>query len=116
MADVISAAFMLAGALLCLLAGIGLHRFDDVFARMHVATKPPTLGLLLVAIGVSVELASAGAIAKMVLVSLLALLTAPTAAHMIGRAAYRSGNELSDNTILDELAPYVEGESGDQPR
>lgn len=105
---VIASILLLSGAVLCLIAGIGLHRFDDVFARMHVATKPATLGVILVALGAGVALADSGAIAKLVLVVLLALITAPTAAHMIGRAAYRSGNELSPDTVLDELAEQAE--------
>ncbi len=105
-ADVASAVFVLAGAGLCLLAGIGLHRFDDVFARMHIATKPPTLGIISIAVGVAIELADddPAAIAKVVLVILAALITAPTAAQMMSRAAYRSGNELAESTVVDELA------------
>ena len=99
---------ILAGSLLTLVAAIGMVRFDDVFARMHIATKPPTLGLILLAVGVGIELGGEdlGADAKIVLIVLLALITAPTAAQMMGRAAYRSGNELAASTVLDELADH----------
>lgn len=117
--QVIASVLMLSGAVLCLIAGIGLHRFDDVFARMHVATKPATLGVILVVLGAGVSLADAGAVAKLVLVVLLVLVTAPTAAHMIGRAAYRSGTELSPDTVLDDVAdldgPADPPESTDPP-
>lgn len=43
----IAAFLLVSGATLSLLGAIGIHRFDDVFARMHAATKPVTLGLLL---------------------------------------------------------------------
>lgn len=103
MGDVIASVFMLSGALLCLVAAVGLQHFPDVFARMHVATKPATLGTILVLIGAAVSLADAGDTAKLALVAGLQLVTSPTAAHMIGRSAYRSGNELSPTTVLDEL-------------
>ena len=46
-ADVISAALMLLGALSCLLGAIGLVRLPDLAARLQAATKPQTLGLAL---------------------------------------------------------------------
>jgi multicomponent Na+:H+ antiporter subunit G len=49
--DVLAAALTLAGAALALVAGVGMVRFPDVFARMHAATKPATLGLLLIVLG-----------------------------------------------------------------
>ena len=47
--DVAGAVLLLLGAFLCLAAAVGLVRFPDVLSRMHAATKPQTLGLLLVA-------------------------------------------------------------------
>jgi multicomponent Na+:H+ antiporter subunit G len=49
--DVLSAALLLTGTALAVLAGLGLVRFPDVFSRMHAATKPATLGLLCVTLG-----------------------------------------------------------------
>ncbi|CAN5899395.1 monovalent cation/H(+) antiporter subunit G [soil metagenome] len=104
MRDAVSSALLLSGVVLVLLAGIGLQRFPDVFARMHAATKAATLGLLLVLAGVALQLRSPGDMAKLVLVAILMFVTAPVGAHMIGRAAYREGNELSPDTSIDELA------------
>ena len=41
----------LAGALLTLLAAIGVVRFRDVLERMHAVTKASTVGLLFVLVG-----------------------------------------------------------------
>lgn len=101
--DTVVAALLLGGVALALLAAVGLQRFPDVFARMHAATKPATLGLLCILTGTAVHLADAGAVAKLALVIVLQFVTAPVGAHMIGRGAYRSGTELSSATTVDEL-------------
>ena len=44
--DTVAGVCLIAGALLCLAAGIALVRFPDVLSRMHAAAKPQVLGLL----------------------------------------------------------------------
>lgn len=95
---------VLTGATLCLLAAVGLHKFPDVFSRMHAATKPATLGLVLVLGSAAATARDPGDIAKLLLVIALQFLTAPVGAHMVGRAAYRAGGQLGPSTGLDELA------------
>ncbi len=102
--DVLAGAGLLLGALLALLAAVGLHRLPDVFCRMHAATKPATLGLLLIALAVVLQLPGPGAVIKLTLVVALQFLTIPVGAHMVGRAAHTTGRLLSDQTVLDELA------------
>jgi multicomponent Na+:H+ antiporter subunit G len=110
-ADVVSAALMLVGALSCLLGAIGLVRFPDLAARLQAATKPQTLGLSLVLLGTSlrVELASA---VTLVLVVLFQVITAPVISQLVGRAAYRSGAIPQENLVVDELADRLEGHTG----
>ena len=57
-ADVVSAVFLLCGAFLAFAAGVGVVRFPDLLARMHAATKPQVLGLILVLAGLSLRLRS----------------------------------------------------------
>lgn len=102
--DTVAAVLLLTGVSLTVLAGIGLQRFPDVFARMHAATKPATLGLALALAGTALRMERPGDIAKLVLVIILQFVTAPVGAHMVGRAAYRAGTELSPETVVDELA------------
>ncbi len=101
--EVVSGIMMFAGAALALIAGIGLQRFDDMFARMHAATKPATLGLALVLGGAALQVPDTGNVAKLLLVILLQFVTAPVGSHLIGRAAHRAGTELGDVEV-DELA------------
>jgi len=101
--QIVSLVLVLAGALLCLTAAIGLLRFRDVPSRIHAATKPQVLGLILIAIGIAVGLQSWVAIAFLVPVVVIQLATAPLSAHMAGRQAYRNGTLDADHLILDEL-------------
>ena len=76
------------GAAWTVLAAVGVLKFDDVYSRMHAATKSTTLGLWLVLGGAAVQLAGEDA-AKLALVGVLVFLTAPAGAHMVGRAVHR---------------------------
>ena len=49
--DILAAVLVLGGSTLALTAAIGVVRFPDTLTRMHAATKPQVLGLLLVLIG-----------------------------------------------------------------
>ncbi len=101
-ADLISAIIMLVGAAFTLIASIGLHRFDDVFARMHAAGKASTLGLVTIVIGAMIRLPQLGNVLKLGVVAALAVITIPAGVHLIARAAWRAGTELSDATSFDD--------------
>ncbi|MEN0129618.1 MAG: monovalent cation/H(+) antiporter subunit G [Brevundimonas sp.] len=102
-ADVASAICLLGGAFLALAAGVGVLRFPDLLSRMHAGTKPQVLGLVLVLIGLALRLRSGGAVWALVLVAIFQMLTAPVAAHMVGRAGYRTGKVRRDLLVVDEL-------------
>ncbi len=112
--DVVSAVLLLLGVALSLVASVGLLRFPDLYSRMHAATKPSTLGLLLVLAGTSLRLADPGDVVALLLVAAFQLVTAPVAAHMIGRAAYRAGVPGTRTAEPDELAEVVEREAREQ--
>ncbi|MFP5022897.1 monovalent cation/H(+) antiporter subunit G [Pseudonocardia phyllosphaerae] len=120
-ADVVSAALMLAGALFCLLGAIGLVRLPDLPARLQATTKPQTLGLLLVLLGVAVRMEFQHS-STLVLVMLFQILTAPVVSQVVGRSAYRSGAIDRDALVVDELGDRMDadaraaGRNGDAPR
>ncbi|NMR20069.1 monovalent cation/H(+) antiporter subunit G [Cellulomonas fimi] len=101
--DALAGLFFLSGALLAFAAGVGLVRFPDLLARMHSATKPQVLGLILALIGLALRLRSGDVLWMLVLIVLFQLLTSPVASHMVGRAGYRTGKVRSDLLVVDDL-------------
>lgn len=108
--SIVSGIFILAGATFTMIGGIGVVRFDDLMSRMHAAAKAPTLGLILVAIGAAIEIGTAHAIATLVLVVILQLLTSPVATHVLGRASYGQVEIILDDE--DDLADYLRDQRG----
>lgn len=102
--DVTALVLILIGALLCLTAAIGLLRFRDVPTRLHAATKPQVLGLILICLAIALSLRSWAVVAFLVPVVLIQLATAPLSAHMVGRQAYRNGTLDERSLFTDELA------------
>jgi multicomponent Na+:H+ antiporter subunit G len=103
-ADGIAVVCLTAGALLTLVAALGILRFPDVLTRMHSATKPQVLGLLLVLVGLGFRLRDPESIGLLVLVALFQLVTTPVSSHMVGRASYRAGQLRADLLVVNELA------------
>lgn len=106
--DVLSAVFLVVGALFSVAAGIGLLRFPDVLARMHAATKPQVFGLMLVIGAIALAERSWGVLLTLMPILLFQMLTAPISAHMIGRAGYRAGNVDDEYLHVDELDEAID--------
>lgn len=92
------------GVGLILIAAVGVLRLPDALTRMNAATKAAGLGVAGVFAGVALLNPSANAVVKMLLAIAIHFATAPVAGHVIGRAAYRAGIPLWDETVVDELA------------
>lgn len=107
-ADIIVQVLVLIGAILCLSAAVGLLHFGDVPSRLHAATKPQVLGLVLICLAIAVAQRTIGGMLLGVLivipVILLQFATAPLSAHMVGRQAYRNGTINQRALVADEYA------------
>jgi multicomponent Na+:H+ antiporter subunit G len=101
--DGLAAALVLAGAAFVLLAALGLWRFDDLYSRIHAATKAITLGVLLVVAAAALRMETTADVLKLALAALLQLISAPVAGHMLGRAAHSSGKDVPARLIMDHL-------------
>jgi multicomponent Na+:H+ antiporter subunit G len=109
--DILSLALAAIGGLLILVAGVGLVRLPDLLTRMHASSKAGTLGAVCILLAVALRFGDFVVTVKTVLIVLFLFLTAPVAAHMIGRAGYRSGARLCDETAFDEYGTAGEADS-----
>jgi multicomponent Na+:H+ antiporter subunit G len=100
--DVAAGTLMIAGAVLALIAAIGMFRMPDVYARLHEATKPATLSLVATLAAAAIRAPSWGAAALLVLALVLQLWTIPAASHLLGRATRRSGLPPASPDAVDE--------------
>ncbi|MEM0944849.1 MAG: monovalent cation/H(+) antiporter subunit G [Pseudomonadota bacterium] len=108
--EIFAGALVVIGTGFCLIAAIGILRFEDVFMRMHATTKAGTLGTGLIMLAAAITADGLGGTARALGIIVFLLLTAPVAAHMIARAAYRAGAPLSKRTVCDERREVAEVE------
>ena len=101
--DVVGALLLLAGAFFCLAAALGVARFPDLMTRLHAATKPQVVGLVLVLTGVMLTLRTWEVVALSLLTIALQVITTPVAGHMLARTAYRTGQWDHEHAVMDEL-------------
>lgn len=93
---------MLVGALLLLLAAIGVVRFDDVLERMHALAKGSTLGVVLLLAGAAIALNDANDITSLVLAAIVQVLASPPASNLLSRATYVADYIPQRIDVVDE--------------
>jgi multicomponent Na+:H+ antiporter subunit G len=102
--SLLAGVLLLLGAVFMTLAAVGLVRLPDVYTRMSASSKAATLGASFALLGAAVHFGTAAVAGRAVVIVAFLFLTAPVAAHAIGRAGYRRKSPLWTGTIADELA------------
>lgn len=105
MIEMLKGVLILTGSIFMFLAALGILRLPDLLTRMHATTKAATLGASLIMLAVALHFAEVAVVARAFGVILFIMLTAPVAAHVIGRAGYFVGSKLWSGTLKDELRP-----------
>ncbi|MFW6120871.1 MAG: monovalent cation/H(+) antiporter subunit G [Petrotogales bacterium] len=109
--DIIFYLFLFIGVFFNLLAGAGLLRFPDVYTRLHAGTKCTTFGSIFICGAIIIYglvkwyfgNINSSVLAIHSIGALIAILiTNPTGAHAIARAAHRSGIKPV-GAIVDDL-------------
>ncbi|WLV24685.1 monovalent cation/H(+) antiporter subunit G [Aciduricibacillus chroicocephali] len=103
--EYIGALLILFASIISVISAIGVLRFPDVYTRAHAATKSTTLAVLSALLGalICIWATEAYISIRLLLGIVFVFITAPVAGHLIIRAAYRSGVELDESTVTDEL-------------
>jgi len=112
MIEILYYILLIIGIFFNLLAGLGLLRFPDVYTRLHAGTKCTTFGSIFI-IGAIILMGlkswwvdsdvNGSVLAIHSFIALAAILiTNPTGAHAIARAAHRSGVKPV-GAVVDEL-------------
>src|SRR5690625_858802 len=101
--EIISGIFLITGSTFMLIASIGILRFPDFLMRMHASTKAGSLGASTLVIGAALMFPTTEVFTRAITTIIFILLTAPVAAHVIGRAAYHIGVEIRSEEHTSEL-------------
>ena len=85
MSVIISSMLLILGSLFALIAAIGIVRMPDLYCRMHAATKAGAFGVSLILLSLCVAMPLLRVCIQSVLIIAFFYLTAPIAAHLLGR-------------------------------
>ena len=102
--EIVVGVLLVVGALFCLVAAIGLIRLQDVYLRMHAASKAGTLGSGLMLIALAVYAWEVDVASRALAGIIFFLLTAPISAHLLARASYIAGYKPCPQTKIDKFA------------
>ncbi|MBF6608376.1 MAG: monovalent cation/H(+) antiporter subunit G [Flavobacterium sp.] len=94
------------GALAILAAAIGVLRMPDFYLRLSVTVKAATLGVGLFLVCAAILFPDVSVTTKSIAIIFFLVLTAPVAAHLIARTAFRSGVDQwkgTQNEVADEM-------------
>lgn len=89
--DAASWVLLVAGGAFGIVGGIGLLRFPDFFTRVHAAGITDTLCAPLIVIGLMLQADGWMPVVKLLFLIGFLLLTSPTAAHALAKAALNGG-------------------------
>jgi len=103
MRDIVITILMFIGAFFMLFAALGILRMPDLFMRLSTTTKAATLGAMSLLLATAFYFDDYSISGRIAAIIAFIVLTAPVAAHMIGRAAYFSNAPLWKGTICDEM-------------
>ncbi|MEH0759230.1 monovalent cation/H(+) antiporter subunit G [Vibrio sp. 16] len=95
--DIIVGGLLCLGTLFTLIASLGILRMPDLYTRMHAATKAGTVGLASLLLAVAIAIPDITVISRVIGTMLFIFITAPVAAHLLGKATQESGYQIWRN-------------------
>ena len=94
----------LAGGFFIVVAALGVVRLNDLYIRMHAASKAGTVGTGALLLALAVFSGDGGVMLRALAGVAFFLLTTPIAAHLLARSAYLAGYKPCPETVHDALS------------
>jgi multicomponent Na+:H+ antiporter subunit G len=98
-----AAVLVVAGGFFALVGAVGIVRFPDLYTRSHAASKAGTVGSALSMIAIALCTDDVATSMRALAGVVFLLFTAPIAAHLLMRAAYKAGYPLWSGSVVDEM-------------
>ena len=114
MNEIVGLTIVAIGVLFDIFGCIGLVRLPDVYNRLQASTKCVTAGTCFILVGSLITLGSAPGTVKGLICIAFILITSPTAAHALARAAYRSGVKMWESSVVDRYEEDTSVGSGEE--
>lgn len=91
--DVLTGIFLFIGTAALLICAFGMNRFPDFYARVHAGGVGDTLGAGAILVGLMFQGGMTQVTIKLVFIVFFLMVTSPTAAHALVKAAHNHGLE-----------------------
>jgi multicomponent Na+:H+ antiporter subunit G len=97
------ALLLLVGSAFAALGALGVLRFPDLYTRLHAASKAGPLGVGLTLLGAGLVTGDPWTILRTIVGLVFLILVSPVSAHLLARAATKSGVPPDSVTSINEL-------------
>ena len=91
--EVLSWLCLLGGSFVVLVTGLGMLSLPTYYTRVHAASITDTLGAGLILLGLALQTEPSNVTVKLALILIFLVLTGPSAAHALAKAAFLHGIE-----------------------
>jgi monovalent cation/proton antiporter MnhG/PhaG subunit len=99
MIEIVISILVLVSALIILIASIGIVRFNNLYARMHVVTKVTSFGLLILLIAVNLLFRQLWVLIESIVIFHVLIFLSPISAHVIAKvSAWLEINNTEDHS------------------
>lgn len=112
--DSLSDILVVIGLVFMTLGIYGMIRMPDIYVRLHAASKSVFLGVITLAIS-SMIVSDQQIIMRLILLSVLLLITTPVSSHAIGRGAYLLQERMASPGAIDESGSELAGDDAPPP-
>ncbi len=106
MKGIISDALIILGLMVMTLGIYGMIRMPDIYTRLHAASKSAFLGVVSIAVA-AMLVGDQASVMRLILLSLVLMITTPMASHVIGRGAYLHNERMSSPGAIDESGHHL---------